>query len=1265
MEPTRPMKREREEDGFESQVEGGQDQVKFQRTEDSGGFQLERPDGVLAAPLEAPDAPPLEETLLQAPPEAPLPGSYMAPPPSMVVPPTTYTASQPSSPPSSLQSQPVLQPESLVPDHVRSPTSLSEAQPISQSAASHAAEHIAHMQAGAPSAAPNSVKQVKFENALDFLDQVKLQFANQPKVYNQFLDIMKDFKAQCIDTPGVIARVSELFKGHKNLILGFNTFLPPGYKIEYVPDDESDAMSSGNFIVTQPPPQVPLQAGFPIVAPQPPRKQPEFDHARNYVKKIKMRFSNQPQTYKQFLEILHTYHKEQHTIKDVYEQVAKLFASHADLLDEFTQFLPDPMAQAPPLPVFAQAAAQGARPKKPRPKVKEVKERDHHREHLHRELEREREREREAREREREIQLERQREREMQREREKQMRKEMRKKQRAQQEEQKIVPNGSYEEQNFFYRVKNRLNNQLLYMEFLKCLNMFSNNVISRLELVLLVKDILSRHRDLFDWFKQFIGFDDPSIEFIDKQDDRPAGTRGMADFDLKNCKRYGPSYRAVPKAYVQPICSGRTELCNQVLNDQWISMAVGSEEGVFKNQRKNQYEEMLFKCEDDRFELDLIIEQNAAAIRALEQVLKSLGEPQDEAGNRLRMETSLDILNLRAIERIYGDKGPEVCELMYENPAAILPIILKRLRMKDVEWIRARQEWNKTWREVNEKNYYKSLDYQSFSFRQADRKSLQPKSLMAEIKQAYHQDLRRVRGAPAARTEDERVKEHETLDLDQAAAAADGKAEESAENGVEEPSDSTPAAPSVPSAPLMPLDRQEPHLNFLCEDPRLFNDVVNLILFSADRSYANRSEFKMEREKMEVFFSDFLRKFLFLEPGVPEPADDADAPPAAPAPERRQGDEEPAAMETEAPAAVTEPTPSETSISVATGEAPMVEAVSSADELATPAPASAPVEAVASAAEQLPPPVPQVQTFYGNDVFYFFFRLFLTIYERLRRAQELAEANQNTSVYVYILKPEKRSCAEDPRAKYLSFIKALKGVIAGSKDMGTFEDECRSWFGMQSFALFTMDKLVHQTVKQVQQLLSEEVCTELLKLWSHQNVVPAASRDVVYYSNCVEQLENERVFRFRAVLTGERRELGVLMLNPSHTPPEYVGIPLDKHSKWSQYVSNYLMSEESQVDPRARHVFMLRNTKKAPQSLADAQENALSDSNLEVRICLSTYRLFYVENTEDYFYRKGSAARAAERSQRRTADQRKERAQQVVEKLAKRLASTAPAAQM
>lgn len=52
------------------------------------------------------------------------------------------------------------------------------------------------------------------------------------QVYNDFLDIMKEFKSSNIDTPGVISRVSELFEGHSDLIVGFNTFLPPGYKIE-------------------------------------------------------------------------------------------------------------------------------------------------------------------------------------------------------------------------------------------------------------------------------------------------------------------------------------------------------------------------------------------------------------------------------------------------------------------------------------------------------------------------------------------------------------------------------------------------------------------------------------------------------------------------------------------------------------------------------------------------------------------------------------------------------------------------------------------------------------------------------------------------------------------------------------------------------------------------------------------------------------------------------------------------------------------------
>lgn len=55
----------------------------------------------------------------------------------------------------------------------------------------------------------------------------------------------------------------------------------------------------------------------------------------------KTRFVDYPDTYKQFLEILQTYQKEQKPIQEVYAQVQVLFDGATDLLEEFKQFLPE------------------------------------------------------------------------------------------------------------------------------------------------------------------------------------------------------------------------------------------------------------------------------------------------------------------------------------------------------------------------------------------------------------------------------------------------------------------------------------------------------------------------------------------------------------------------------------------------------------------------------------------------------------------------------------------------------------------------------------------------------------------------------------------------------------------------------------------------------------------------------------------------------------------------------------------------------------
>lgn len=65
------------------------------------------------------------------------------------------------------------------------------------------------------------------------------------------------------------------------------------------------------------------------------------------------RFAQQPDIYKQFLEILQTYQRESKPIQDVYAQVTRLFETAPDLLQDFKQFLPESAAsnqnKGPPL----------------------------------------------------------------------------------------------------------------------------------------------------------------------------------------------------------------------------------------------------------------------------------------------------------------------------------------------------------------------------------------------------------------------------------------------------------------------------------------------------------------------------------------------------------------------------------------------------------------------------------------------------------------------------------------------------------------------------------------------------------------------------------------------------------------------------------------------------------------------------------------------------------------------------------------------------
>ena len=94
--------------------------------------------------------------------------------------------------------------------------------------------------------------ELKREDAILYINQVKLEFKNRPHIYDEFLKTAKEFKEQKVDEIGVINRVRRLFHGHNDLILGFNNYLPVGYSIEMKTEDTEPVMrSSGQDLPSQ------------------------------------------------------------------------------------------------------------------------------------------------------------------------------------------------------------------------------------------------------------------------------------------------------------------------------------------------------------------------------------------------------------------------------------------------------------------------------------------------------------------------------------------------------------------------------------------------------------------------------------------------------------------------------------------------------------------------------------------------------------------------------------------------------------------------------------------------------------------------------------------------------------------------------------------------------------------------------------------------------------------------------------------------------
>ncbi|KAI1806599.1 hypothetical protein F4811DRAFT_510628 [Daldinia bambusicola] len=714
-------------------------------------------------------------------------------------------------------------------------------------------------------------------DALSYLDQVKVQFADQPDVYNKFLDIMKDFKSQTIDTPGVINRVSELFAGHPNLIQGFNTFLPPGYRIECGAGNDPNTIRvttpmgttvqsitgranqgdgahgqpgatgpffnhrASNWQQQHPQPQHSIEspeATFSAPAPNGPslfraaqaqasefdspgvgnqqhrgasqmqnnsttpngpttrnaltptpsgsqggpgsgnqaniekRGPVEFNHAISYVNKIKNRFQDKPEIYKQFLEILQTYQREQKPIQDVYAQVTTLFNTAPDLLEDFKQFLPESAASnkangaksedvfamtgltqttpqpshnvrdgqkmppvgnfappasaskdnkkrprnekqaAPPAPAIADSPAPGSRSI---PGVGPASKRP---KLNHKPLAAD-----------------------------------------VQSIEPTLTPvlpeplpptssaNATADELGFFEKVKKYIGNRSTMNEFLKLCNMYSQSLIDTNDLVHKSSQFIGGNAELMGWFKNFVGYE--GLDEVIENRPRPPTEK----VSLSNCRAIGPSYRLLPRREKLKPCGGRDEMCNAVLNDEWASHPTwASEDSGFVAHRKNAFEEGLHRIEEERHDYDFNIEANVKCIQLLEPIAQQMLNLTPQERETFQMPPGLGgsstSIFKRVLKKIYGnEKGLDVVSDMFTDPFAVVPVVLARLKQKDEEWRFTQREWEKVWQAQTEIMHLKSLDHMGIQVKQNDKRNLSAKHLVDVIK-TKHEEQRRLRSS-------------------------------------------------------------------------------------------------------------------------------------------------------------------------------------------------------------------------------------------------------------------------------------------------------------------------------------------------------------------------------------------------------------------------------------------------------------------------------------------------------------------------------------
>ncbi|OBZ68377.1 Paired amphipathic helix protein pst1 [Grifola frondosa] len=1131
---------------------------------------------------------------------------------------------------------------------------------------------------------PDSGRALNVTDALSYLDAVKMQFQDKPDVYNHFLDIMKDFKSQVIDTPGVIQRVSMLFHGNPYLIQGFNTFLPPGYRIELSTDHldtitvttpmgqvtQSTAFYGapprllresvlpggmmGSFTQQQPPfglppppvlpigigsgsrPVTPLPAHFahgqsPFIDAPPPHspamqgaqttaaasflgnlgsrtveKKEEFNHAIQFLNKIKTRYAEDQETYKQFLEILQTYQKEQRQLQDALKAVPGVCASadalqgRARLDDRVQGLLTDRFRTTPPhtglvgilpQPVGA-AGASGSYAAVEAPVDKVTKPQSRRRKRPEKDTSG------------------------AQKNGAGRINKRAKANQKPEPQSPKrtypntlhrlilcglLVPSQAalpqaYKTSFCFRSYKKALESGGTYEEFLKLLSLFAKDIIDSKTLVDRAEIFLG-DGELMAQFKDLMGWDDKqgNVEY------GPPGSIRTSAPDYYSTP--APNDGLGPRNYARLLRGNR--LCWSVLNDEWISHPTwASEESGFLAHKKNSFEDTLHKSEEERHEYQVHIDALNRTIAVLEPLNNRLDQmsPEERAQFRLKPDlggTSRTIYE-RIIKKVYGrDAGMEILKALQESPSVAVPVVLMRLKQRDEEWRRLQREWNRTWREVDAKNFYKALDHQGITFKQNDKKNITAKHFVQDI---------------------EAVKAEQ-------AKAREANGESSVRSGS--------------------LGHQ---LEYEFQDTAVLHDAIKLIFSFLDHSPTQYSHLERRGSSDSC---DRLSPFCSCSPNefnaacgpseVGHEEDMVDDATGSVDEENSKTARDRSARRATHSTGVSARDLRKRLLMTAQEKSPHGESKEASSRSARSTSPAASDRKSQRARERRRGPTYAQALLRGHDVLHpvataagglLYSRLLICKETGAKMAAEkhasllanpvavelgLDEPNGPSVILQQAMEAVgERRPGEEPNVLYMYLLDACEKVFENELDQATFEEHMRWFFRTKAYNVYTLDRVIIAIIKQVQTILADNKCQELWYLLQKaRSAETTTAHDTIRYRREAERHvgSDDNLYRFDWVRWA---------IEDTSDAVDWCGDPsVEEDStaigRWREYVATYAMvhpTEWMQGGKSCGAVFLRR-------CVMDATESVIEENSMGMLVDGISYKLLYEAGKEDVLWRR------------------------------------------